>query len=95
MTTAEINYQTGCLLSSMFDQKLQVNNVRIQWYACDRGGILNTNIFLNLYIQFNMTMIKRYMNKRCKWEYNGSNTAYDVVSQISTNMTTNIYPTAY
>ena len=61
----------------------------------DGGCILNTNIFLNLYIQFNMTMIKRYMNNRCKWEYNGSNTAYDVVSQISTNMTTNIYPTAY
>ena len=30
-----------------------------------------------------MTIIKHYINNRWKWDYDGSHTAYDVVSQIT------------
>ena len=41
-------------------------------------------LFLNLYIHYNMTVhvIKHYTNNRWKWDFDGSHTAYDVVSQI-------------
>ena len=30
-----------------------------------------------------MTIIKHYINRRWKWDFDGSHTAYDVVSQIT------------
>ena len=40
-------------------------------------------LFLNLYIHYKMTIIKHYINNRWKWDFDGSHTAYDVVSQIT------------
>jgi len=30
-----------------------------------------------------MTIIKHYINNRWKWDFDGSHTAYDIVSQIT------------
>jgi len=34
-------------------------------------------------IHYNMTIIKHYINNRWNWDFDGSHTAYDVVSQIT------------
>jgi len=40
-------------------------------------------LYLNLYIHYNMTIIKHYINSRWKWDFDGSNTADDIVSKIT------------
>jgi len=44
---------------------------------------LNIFLFRNLYIHYNMTIIKHYINNKWKWDFDGSHTTYDVVSQIT------------
>ena len=36
-----------------------------------------------MYIHYNMTVIKHYIHNRWKSDFDGSRTAYDVVSQIT------------
>jgi len=40
-------------------------------------------LYLNLYIRYNMTIIKHYINNRFKWDFDGSHTGYEVVSHIT------------